>query len=428
MFIEESFLSFLWQHAYFDTTHLKTTRLDTILIRHPGYRNMHAGPDFLDCRIRIGTIDWAGSVEIHVKSSDWMVHGHSGNPDYNKVVLHVVWRHDVEIRRTDGTVIPTLEISKYVSNEVTEKYSELMCCESEYPCHPYLPEVKRMYVHSMMGKAVLERLERKSESLFTVWIDAAKDWEETSYRTLVRNFGFKVNQENMYVLAKLLPFRIISRHRSNGFQLEALLFGMAGFLEKPSDRYAVRLKSEFEYLRHKYSLHSGFLRRYHWKFLRMRLQNFPTIRLAQLAALLSRLDKIFSLIIGFSSVKEMIDLMSIRQSIYWLSHYDFGKKYRDPIKGLGKASIQNILINTFTTILTAYSRQVGNELYLKKAIHLLESLPPEDNHLIRNWKCNSVRPDNALESQGLIELSNTYCCKKKCLICEIGTHILMKKA
>jgi hypothetical protein len=276
----------------------------------------------------------------------------------------------------------------------------------------------------MMDKTLFKRLERKSEYIFAIWNDAAKDWEETSYRNLVRNFGFKVNQENMYLLAKLLPFPVINRHRHDSFQLEALLFGMAGFLERPEDWYSKRLKSEFSYLCHKYSLNSGFLRRYHWKFLRLRPQNFPTIRLAQLAALLHRIDKIFSLIVDFSSVEKIIDLLSVRQRAYWLSHYDFGRKSNDRLNGLGKDSIQNILINTFATILTAYSRQLGHEKYLRKAIQILESLPPEDNHIIRKWKDKHVIPVNAMQSQGLIELSNEYCYKKKCLNCEIGTQIL----
>jgi hypothetical protein len=426
MYIDESFVSFIWQHCYFNTPSLKTTRNEIILIKHPGHANIHAGPDFIESKIKIGDVDWVGSVEIHVKSSHWNSHDHSSNPDYNKVILHVVWKHDIEVWRNDGSLIPTLEVHNKVSHELLDKYNNLIYGESRFPCHPHLVHVKNISVLSMIEKSMILRMENKTLDIFRIFNDTGKNWEETAYRILSRNFGFKVNQENMYLLSKFIPYSIISRHRKNILQSEALLFGMAGFLADPCDSYSEKLKSEYMYLMHKYSLSNSFLKRYHWRFLRLRPQNFPTIRMAQLAVVLGNLDKIFSTIIEFDSVKKTIELLKIKQSAYWLEHYDFGRKYKKQISGLGVSSIRNILTNTFVPILTAYAKHINNDHYLFKAIKILEAIPAENNHILNNWMKRGIKPFNSFESQGLIELSNSYCCKKKCLICTIGTDILLK--
>jgi len=425
MYIDEPLVSFIWQHCYFNTTNIKTTTHDEILIRCPGQLNPHAGPDFLDSKIKIGDIEWVGSVEIHVRSSHWNTHDHSSNPDYNKVILHVVWKHDADVRRYDGTPIPTLEIQNLVSDDVLDKYTSLMYSRAHFPCHPHLLNAKYISILSMIDKSMISRLKRKADNISGILDDTMNNWEETAYRVLVKNFGFKVNQDNMYLLARLLPLAIISRHRENVFQIEALLFGMAGFLTKACDAYSSDLKSEYEYLYHKYSLNAGFLQRYQWKFLRLRPQNFPTVRLAQLAVLLCRMDKIFSNIVEFRSIKKIVEILKTRQTAYWIEHYDFGKKYNKRLSGLGISSIRNILTNTFVPLLSAYAKHMNNDQYIARAVKILEAIPPENNQIIRTWIQKGIKPFNSFESQGLIELSNSYCYKKKCLNCNIGTDILM---
>jgi len=424
MYIDESFVSFLWQHSYFNNAQLYTTTGENIVIKHPGYLNIHAGPDFTESKIRIGDIDWAGSVEIHVKSSHWYAHDHSSNLDYNKVILHVVWENDLDVYRSDNSPIPTLELNDKVYAGILERFTNLIYPRSDYPCYAYLSNVKNISILSMIDKAMAERLEGKAYDIHKIFLETEKDWEETSYRVLLRNFGFKVNQDNMFLLSKLLPFSILSRHRKDGLQTEALLFGTAGFLDKACDSYSQKLRNEYLFLQHKYSLNINFLKRYQWRFLRLRPQNFPTIRIAQVAKLLGKMDKIFSTIIGSQSMKDIINLFRIKQSVYWQHHYDFGKRSEQKLSGIGMDSIRNILINTYVPILSAYAKNLKNPHYLSKATNILESIPPENNHLIRKWTKMGIQPISSFESQGLIELSNTYCNKKKCLNCNIGTTIM----
>ena len=425
MYINESFVSFLWQHSYYNTAQLITTEGEKIVIKHPGYLNIHAGPDFMEAKIRIGDIEWAGSIEIHVKASHWYAHDHSSNLDYNKVILHVVWENDLEICRSDNTPIPTLELFDKADHRVLERFMNLFYQRSGFACHPYLSKVKIISILSMIDKAMAERLDRKANDILKTFFDTGKDWEETSYRILLRNFGFKVNQENMFLLSKLIPFTILSRHRKNRLQTEALLFGTAGFLDKVYDTYSQKLRNEYLFLQYKYSLNAHFLKRYQWRFLRLRPQNFPTIRIAQVAKLIGKMDKIFSAIIRSHSLKEIMRHYNIKQSVYWQHHYDFGKHSKQKLSGIGKESIYNIIINTYVPILSAYAKSLKDQSYLTKAHEFLESLPPENNHIIRKWAKMEIRPINSFESQGLIELSNSYCNKKKCLNCNIGTDILL---
>ncbi|MGD9328197.1 MAG: DUF2851 family protein [Cyclobacteriaceae bacterium] len=425
MFIDESFVSFLWQHSYYNTALLTSTAGEKIVIKHPGYINIHAGPDFMEAKVRIGDIDWAGSIEIHVKASHWYAHDHSSNLDYDKVILHVVWENDLEVYRNDNTPIPTLELFDKVDKGVLERFMNLIYQRAGYPCHPYLSKVRNISVLSMIDKAMAERLDEKADDILKIFLDTGKDWEETSYRILFRNFGFKVNQDNMSLLSKLIPFRILSRHRKNRLQIEALLFGTAGFLDKVCDTYSQNLRDEYLFLRYKYSLRSRFLKRYQWRFLRLRPQNFPTIRIAQIAKLLGNMDKIFSFIIGSPSVKEIMNRFNIKQGVYWQHHYDFGKRSKQKLSGIGRDSVYNILINSFVPILTAYGRNIKDHNYLAKAHKFLEVIPPENNHIIRKWVKIGIHPVSSFESQGLIELSNSYCNKKKCLNCNIGTDILL---
>jgi hypothetical protein len=296
---------------------------------------------------------------------------------------------------------------------------------SGFPCHPCLSNVKIISILSMIDKAMEERLEGKADDIQKTFLDTGKDWEETSYRILLRNFGFKVNQDNMFLLSKLIPFTIISRHRKNRLQTEALLFGTAGFLDKVYDSYSQKLRDEYLFLRYKYSLNVNFLKRYQWRFLRLRPQNFPTIRIAQIAKLLGKMDKIFSTIIESQSVKDIMDQFNIKQSVYWQHHYDFGKRSKQKLSGIGRDSIYNILINTYVPVLSAYAKSMKDQVFLAKAKEFLESIPPENNHIIRKWVKMGIQPISSFESQGLIELSNSYCNKKKCLNCNIGTDILL---
>jgi len=388
-------------------------------------RNSDAGPDFEEAKIKIGELEWRGSVEIHIKASGWNDHHHSDDQAYEKVVLHVVWENDKPIMRTDGTSMPTLELKNRVEPAMWNRYKKLFTSAEIIPCATSWSKIPDIVKLSMLDKTVVQRLETKGEIVKTILAKSHNNWEETCFQLLCKNFGFKVNADPMLQLAQAMPYKILLKHLNKPNQIEALLFGQAGFLEKVrEDEYVSILIREYNLLRKKYGLDGKQMKVVQWKFLRLRPGNFPTIRLAQLASLLSNQKNLFSKILESTTYKELVSLLNIEQSEYWKQHYQPGKKSKTTVPALGKSSIENIIINTIAPLLMAYGQLHDEEVYCSRAVDLLNHLPAENNKIVREWHPLGRKVTSAFDSQGLIELYNSYCMKRRCLECSIGSSIV----
>ncbi|MFC2125298.1 DUF2851 family protein [Bacteroidota bacterium] len=254
------------------------------------------------------------------------------------------------------------------------------------------------------------------------------DWEQTAYMTLANNFGFKVNNDPFSRLGKYLPLKMLLKYSDDLVHLETLIFGFAGFLtDKSMDDYHRNLTEEFRFLLKKFNLPQPLLSRHHWKFLRLRPSNFPSIRLAQFAALIHNVRNLFSLITNKSGFDKIIKKMSVVQSPYWINHYDFGKSSKKPIPALGQSSLHNIVINTVSPVLFAYGMYSDNDIWKEKAITYLTELKFENNKTTRNYLYFNPQKKTAYESQAMIELYQNYCLKKKCLNCNIGIALINPK-
>ncbi len=337
--MSESFLHYLWQFQYFDKRELKTTEGDSLIIFKPGLLNTDAGPDFSQAKVKVDGIDWAGSAEIHIKSSGWMDHGHHKDQAYENVVLHVVWEEDKPVYRADGTRIPSLELKGRVDDQLIKEYQKLTGNSSVIPCERSFEKTDSLIKLSMVDKALMQRLEEKANRVGVLLAQNNGDWEETTYQMLAANFGFMVNKEPFLQLATRLPYKLIQKHRDHPLQVESLLFGQAGFLvAKTKDKYISSLFSEYQFLSKKYSLQPDQLNPAQWKFLRLRPSNFPTLRIAQLASLLQSRKSIFSTLIEIESYKELQSFFQITPSLYWQTHYRFGKKAKATVPAFGNAS------------------------------------------------------------------------------------------
>lgn len=423
----EAFLHYIWQYQYFNKEGLKTSEGESLQIFQPGNANSNSGPDFSDARIKIGNLEWRGSIEIHIKASGWNDHQHNVDEAYEKVILHVVWENDKRIFYNDGSPIPTLELKHKISEEHWNRYKKLITNAESIPCTNHwsiIPELSKL---SMLDKAVTQRLQKKSKIVEELLVKKLGDWEETCYRLLCKNFGFKVNADAMEQLAEALSYKIILKSGDKPYQIEALLFGQAGFLEKSSsDEYVQILKREFNLLSKKYSLQQKQMREAQWRFLRLRPANFPTIRLSQLTAVLSLHKNLFSKILACKTSEELIELFKVKQSAYWLQHYQIGKQADTRIDGLGKSSIQNLIINTVAPLLAAYGKLHDDYSYVDRGIDLLQHIPSENNKITRQWIDLGFKVKTAFDSQGLIEQYNSHCLKRQCLSCTIGVHIINK--
>jgi hypothetical protein len=424
--MQENFLHFLWQFQYFERQKLLTTAAEPLHILQSGVVNMHAGPDFSHARIKIGEVEWAGQVEIHIRSSDWDAHHHQQDSAYDAVILHVVWQHDKPVYRKDGTLLPTLELQYRTSQTLTRNYYNLLASKEPIPCARSFPSVKDIYKVQALDKALMQRLEQKADSVKNLLDSNNHDWEETTYQLLAKNFGFKLNSEPFLQVARAVPLKLLQKHNDNLLQIEAMLFGQAGFLEtENTDEYVTNLKREYTFLSHKYQLSGYKLLKHVWKFSRLRPANFPTLRMAHLAALLQANKSLFSLFIHIDSFKEFSQLLSAKPSLYWQSHYTF-EKHTAATSQMGKEGKENILVNTVIPLLVCYAEKKDDKRYLDKALQLLETLPGEDNFITRLWKDLTLPIKNAFDAQASIELYNNFCMPKKCLSCPVGLSLLKK--
>lgn len=423
--MNESFLHFVWQFQYFTQQNLCTQEGEVLSIFNVGFLNSNAGPDFSQAKIQIGKIEWVGNVEIHMKSSDWLLHRHDQDKSYDNVILHVVWQDDKKIKRTDGTFIPTLELKNRVSKDILKKYAQLVNSSNSIPCGKVFDKVDSILKTSMLDKAILQRLESKSDEILKM-VDFNKgDWEETTYQWLAKSFGFKINSEPFLQLAKSLPYKIIQKHSSSLLQIEALLFGQARMLQtKTKDEYVTTLFNEYEFLSKKYLLRETALHFSQWKFLRLRPANFPTLRIAQFARLMFTNSNLFSKIKESKSTIELVQLIDATPSEYWQTHYHFAKKSKSKIASLGKSSKENLLINSMVPLLAAYGKYSDDYTYIDKATEILQCLPAEKNKITRCWEELGLTVKSSFDSQALIEQYNNMCQKRFCLNCVVGTSIL----
>ena len=421
--IPEAFLHFVWKEQLFQKSGLCSTYSQKIEILDPGVHNQDEGPDFLNARIRIDDVLWVGNVEIHVRASEWMKHGHYSDPLYENVILHVVAEHDEDVTLINGKPLPALVLQW--DKMLEQKFRKLMTSGAWVACQPYLHKLDPFRIKVILGRLVVERLERFVSGIEEELHRTKNNWEETFYRLLGWGYGLKINAQPFLLLARSLPLSYVLKHRNNSFQLEALFFGQAGWLEDRlfGDDYFERLKKEYAFLRNKFSLQP--LPVHLWRFMRMRPSTFPTIRLAQFVSLLHSREHLFSSVMMAENPEDLYSIFQVSASEYWDTHYLFNKPAKKQTKKMGIQAIRNLLINVVIPFYFVYgSRAEKNELK-DKALNLLESLPPEQNSIIRKWASIGIRADNAFYSQALLQLKNEYCNPGRCGDCTIGKNLIL---
>jgi len=422
--MKEDLLQYIWKFQYYNFIDLLSSGGDSIEVIHPGTHNVNQGPDFTEAKIKINDTVWIGNVEIHVNASDWNLHHHSEDDNYKNIILHVVWNNDMLIKDNFRNDLSTLELQSRVSKLLLEKYQQLMRAPRFIPCESLENGLSDLAMSSWKQRLVAERLIKKSGSILDILKETNYHWEETFWWLIAANFGLKVNSSMFRKIAQSLPLNIIAKHKSNILQLEALLFGQAGLLNRDfDDKYPKMLAKEYLFYKNKYKLKSveGEL-----FFLRMRPANFPTLRLAQLAMLIHQSEHLFSKIKETQSLSELKNMMSVEANDYWHYHYVFDEAAVYKIKALGKQTIDNIIINTIAPILFSYGLHHDEEIFKEKAIQWLEETGPEKNMITKGFEKLNYKNRNAFDSQALLQLKNEYCNQKLCMQCAIANSILKK--
>ncbi len=474
--MNEQFLHYIWKFQYFDKANLLTEEGKELQIISAGIHNHDAGADFEDSILNIDKTQWQGTIEIDTFGFNWESHHHATNEAYENVILHVIWKNPKEIYRKNGSKVPVLVLENRIDERLWLTYQEFLRNEHAIPCQGYWNEqnIKNEHIElipsfeKMMNRTLDERLIRKSQHVLSLLERNSFDWEETSYQILLEHFGFKKNNAPFLQLAKELPFKIIKKHSNQIFQVEALLYGMAGFLNEGNGDWGLdirncyeiqsesinnaeqneeiekekyhfeNLQKEFRFLAHKYSLQGKEVNFSQWKFLRLRPSNFPTVRIAQVIGLLSQQNHLFSVILNAKTLKELYQFFETDLPTYWKTHYHFGKKMKEGSLNstLGKDAQQNLIINVIIPIRIAHSlyrqkedilpKKWLNELKAEKnsVINLYKNLEKLENQTNQN---STFKIKTATHSQSLLELYSQYCNLKKCLSCEVGKEILKKE-
>ena len=371
--MNEEFLQYVWKFQLFNHYNLRTSSEETVQIIHPGIQNFDSGPDFFNAKIKIGDTVWAGNVEIHIKSSYWNTHKHQFDAAYNNVILHVVYEDDKITYSFDDRELPVLAINEHMDSILEKNYIELINNQNWIPCSNQINEVKDIYIKNWLSKVLVGRLENKAIAIEEHLIANKNNWEEVFYQFLAKGFGFKINAQPFLMLAYALPIKYLHKHSDNLFQIEALLFGQAGLLNRDFvDEYPRALKKEYSFLRNKYRLES--IESHLWKFFRIRPSNFPTVRIAQFSSLLFHSKTLFSLLLSQKDKNQMNQIFDVTASSYWTTHYDFDKLSTKREKRFGKSSLDNLLINTVVPFFFVYGNKKQIFEYKERALYFLEQI------------------------------------------------------
>lgn len=423
--MNESLLQYIWKNSLFRPGQLVSTEREPVMVIYPGMHNHNAGPDFLEAKIKIGNTFWAGNVELHMRTSDWHKHKHDSNPDYQNIILHVVYEDDEPL---GGASFSTLELKDHIEEAVIQRYHKLMSLDKTVPCATQLNSIPELVWNTWLDRMLAERWEQRLDEWHLLWLQAGNDWRTLLYYRLAANFGFHVNRDAFLELALSIPLNILVKHRNNLMQTEALLFGQSGLLQSGSqDTYMQELEKEYHFLRRKYQLTPMVAHR--WKFLRLRPYNFPTIRIAQFAMLVHQSLELFAQLMEIKKAKDLLPLLDIHASPYWDNHYRFGEFTEDKqVKHLGKDAVFNIMINTVAPMQYLYARLQGKSALHENSLNLLQSIKAEHNKITRAWKDAGVTAKDAAQSQALLQLFNEYCNTKNCLNCAIGNRLVRKGA
>ena len=427
----EQLLHYVWKHRLFPMGGLATTDGKPVEVIDSGLHNTGSGHDFLNAKVKIGGQLWVGNVEIHDKASDWFAHGHDRDSAYDNVVLHVVGASDAAVCDTGGRPIAQAVLG--VPRRVADNYRELLATERFPPCYRVVPRLRPLTVRAWLAALQAERLEEKTGAIARRAAAHQGDWEGALFVTLARNFGFGINGDAFEEWARSFTLNTAGRHRDNLFQIEALFMGQAGLLDPGAlppryreaamaDSEFVRLGREYAFLAHKYGLHPICHRM--WRFLRLRPQNFPHIRIAQLARLYFDRRLSLSALVECDTAEGVAALLQTRATPYWQTHYAFGVESAPSAKRLTAQSAALVVINTAVPVLFAYGRHTMNERLCDRALALLDGMKAENNAIVRAWRDCGLEARTAGDSQALIQLRRAYCDRRECLRCRIGYEYL----
>lgn len=421
--MNEALLHTIWKYKLLGHSKFIGTKKETIEVISIGEHNQDSGPDFFNSKINVDGILLAGNVEIHIKTSDWLKHKHQFDKAYDNLILHVVFEHDVELPQNVNNHVSVLELKSYIKPSLLEQYNQIQLSKQAIPCGKSITKVSDIVWKSWLDRLAITRIESKTEYVEHLFNHSCQNYEDTLYFLLCRNFGFKINNEAFELLGKSVSYSLFKKYSNNQLQIEALLYGVAGFLDDLfSDSYPKLLQNEFEFLKHKHHLVP--IKKELWKFSKTRPVNFPSIRLAQFAVLIGKQQSLYHLIETKPTVKILKEFFAVETNEYWNTHFKFDVTSDFSIKHLGDSAFNSIVINTIVPFVFFMAKHSSNESFVDYALNLLSQIPAEENTKTKEFTSLGIKTENALESQAQIHLYDSLCSKKACLHCNVAEFLL----
>lgn len=440
MVIPEKYLRHIWKNLYLNLASLHAVDSKPIQILSVGTLNHNEGADFLNAKLVIDGEERVGSVEIHGKTSDWKRHRHEGNPHYASVILHVVFEHDAGLPDSP----PVLELSKQLNGDLHKIIAQCIRDESALAhraalhCAPLLSTVDDALKLNWVERLAQERFLKKVQQLNSL----SENSDEQVYRGLCRALGYSQNVAPMEKLAALVPFERLKLFSGLSFaarrqKLEAIFFSLSGLIpETPDEPYCDGLRADFAQTEFA-SLPK--LAASEWVFFRLRPANFPTLRLAALAEILSKnLERGFIepardiASMSLSAKRKLVLLESLflaDASGYWQRRYRFGAPAKSPVKSLvGKTRASEIVLNVLLPALYGDYQKRGDASHQHNILDLYATYPKGltsdlSNSVMSDLLGDAYQAKSAMIEQGLIELRKSYCEPFRCLECAIGQAI-----
>lgn len=405
--MKEEYLHLIWNQKRIPFHQMKLTNGQEFTVKKNGHYNKESGPDFFDGEVIIDNITWRGNIEIHVKSSDWILHKHTTDLAYNNVILHVVYEHDKEIF-VEGRMLPTLELESIIDQKHFQNYLKVKNNSLDFVCENLIREIDSIYLEAMKEKAIVQRLNRKVSDLMNTYkVNDENDYGQILYELLAKSFGMKVNAQPFQELAKRLPLKIVKRERKQ--YVQSLIIGISGLIEEESNQNEM---NDWLFFKGKYQLDD--MQKYVWKKKGLRSSGFPLVRLSQFSEVIQKFD--FDTSFSHLNASELVEYLYIL--------LDVSSSDNKRLLKLSKSTKQTIIVNSFVPFLWWFGQMRNDEKLMDKVIDVLILLGTEDNQILSKWRKIGVEAKNAYDSQALLEIYNEFCFRKKCLFCTLGDKIM----
>jgi hypothetical protein len=406
----EQLLQALWAAQHFDKSRpLRLTNGTLLTVKYPGQWNQEHGPDFLRAKCLFAeNAVVTGDIEVHATASDWYKHRHHQDPRYNSVILHVVYRNDLDtpcLSRADGSLLPQLELCTYLLEDLSTWIDSAAPPSSltpvRSPCYEALgqipPEKMVLFLDLMGDMRFAEKGERFRQRIAECGV------EQALYEGIMGALGYKTNRFSFWILAKRLPLQklLAMRHALSiphpSLFFQGLFLGAGNLLATAAPAGDQETTAYLEAVQHYWELGKrayGIVEEpLSWNFAGIRPANTPFRRLAAMSHFLPRLHTTALTALVQQKVQQtwdelhrgtttgrvfwhLYEILGQEEDPYWSYRYTLGgKKLATPHKLLGEERARTLVVDVLFPCLFAWAR-VEQDFTLAEQVYHLYTVHP----------------------------------------------------